>query len=112
MENSIEGLWIVSYEGVPGDGRGVVVLTASKFLGGESAWYYAGTYHTEENEFSAQVTLTHFGKPTSKSVGGHLPGQSPVRLDISGRRTGVDTIDATAVPQDGGQPASFRLLMV
>lgn len=46
-EISIEGLWIVSYEGVPGDCRGVVVLTSSKFLGGESAWYYEGTYHTD-----------------------------------------------------------------
>ena len=112
MENSIEGLWIVWYEDVSGDGRGVAVLTSGRLLGGESAWYYDGSYSTEGSEFSAQVTLTHFGKPTSKSVVGHLPGQSPVRLDVSGRRTSADTIEAKAVPDGGGEPTQFQFRRV
>ena len=109
MDSSIEGLWIIKYEGVPGDGRGIVVLTSGRFVGGESAWYYDGAYETRRGEFSAKITLTHYGKPTSKSTAGHLPEQSPVRLDIVGQRVDADTIDAEATPHGGGEPAPFRL---
>ena len=109
METSIEGMWIIKYEGVLGDGRGVVVLTSGRFVGGESAWYYHGTYETKGDEFHAKITLTHYGKASSRSTAGHLPEQSPAPLDIVGQRIDADTIDATATPDGGGEPASFRL---
>ncbi len=109
MANSIDGLWIVWYEHVQGDGRGVVVFNSGRLLGGESAWFYEGTYRAEGGDFSADATLTHFGKSTSKSVLGTVPDQSPVRLEISGRRTGVDTIEARAEPNGGGKATSFEL---
>ena len=109
MNDEMEGLWIVWYEEVPGDGRGVVVMHSGRLLGGESAWYYEGSYSTEGSEFSAQATLSHFGKSTSRSVAGHLPDQSPVHVRITGRRTASDTIEAKAVSDDGGGQTEFQL---
>lgn len=109
MESSFEGLWMIKYEGVLGDGRGVVVLTSGRYVGGESAWYYDGTYDIKSSEFSADITLTHYGKPTSKSTAGHLPEQSPVRMNIVGQCIDADIIDAKATPHGGGETLSYQL---
>ncbi len=109
MENRIEGLWLISYDGAPGDGRGVIVLQGGTVLGGESAWYYSGTYTTGSSGIVGSMTLTHYGKPTSKSVGAHQADQSPVELRIVGRWVDDDTIAARAEPVDGSPHMEFRM---
>lgn len=109
MERQVEGLWIIWYEGAPGEGRGVIVLQSGNILGGESAWYYSGTYRTDESGIDGSMTLTHYGKPTSKSVGAHVPGQSPVDLKIAGRWIDDNTIVAHAEPVDGGRLMNFQM---
>ncbi len=109
MEKRTEGLWLIWYDGAPGDGRGVIVLHDGKILGGESAWYYSGTYNTDESGIDGSMTLIHYGKPSSKSAGGHSPAQSPVDLTIAGRWIDDDTIRVHAEPAGGGSRMEFEM---
>lgn len=46
---------------------------------------YTGHYKRRGARISGPLTLTHSGRETSKSTGGHLPQESPVHLEIAGR---------------------------
>ena len=109
MEKRIEGLWLIWYDGAPGGGRGVIVLHGGNILGGESAWYYSGTYNRDESGFEGSMTLTHYGKPTSKSVGAHRPDQSPVDLRLVGQWIDEDTLAVRAEPADGSPHMEFQM---
>lgn len=56
----VEGLWIVQYEGIQGNGGGVVVLLRGHVLGGDSGFVYIGTYRTDEKRLSARVLVRNF----------------------------------------------------
>ena len=109
MERRIEGLWLIWYDGALGDGRGVIVLHGGNILGGESAWYYSGRYTNDQSGFEGSMILTHYGKPTSKSVGAHMPDQSPVDLRIVGQWIDDNTIAARAEPIDGSPHMEFQM---
>lgn len=109
MEKRTEGLWLIWYDGAPGDGRGIIVLHEGKILGGESAWYYGGAYNTDESGIDGSMTLTHYGKPTLRSSGGHTADQSPVEVRIRGQWIDGATIGAHAEPVDGGSRMDFQM---
>src|ERR1700683_941537 len=44
----VEGFWIVQYEGVQGNGGGVVVFMKGRVLGGDTGFVYTGTYQSTE----------------------------------------------------------------
>lgn len=56
----IEGLWIVQYEGVQGNGGGVVVLLKGHVLGGDNGFVYTGAYRIDGKSVSARVLVRNF----------------------------------------------------
>jgi hypothetical protein len=56
----IDGFWIVQFEGIQGNGGGVVVLTKGQVFGGDSAYVYMGSYQTQEASMRARVTVRAF----------------------------------------------------
>jgi len=80
----IEGLWIVQYEGVQGNGGGVAVFVNGKILGGDTGYTYVGSYTEKASQVNARV-----------HVGNFLPGvpnvlglQGDFDLEISAPLTG------------------------
>lgn len=69
----IEALWSVSFVSGGGQvqnnmGAGVVVFETQRIFGGDSGYYYIGSYslNTATMEINAEVTVTHyFGAPSS-----------------------------------------------
>lgn len=56
----VEGFWIVQYEGIQGNGGGVVLFLKGRVLGGDSGYIYTGTYTTAGNTLSARVVVRNF----------------------------------------------------
>ena len=95
----VEGFWIVQYEGVAGNGGGVVIFMRGRALGGDTGYIYTGSYQQQGDDISAQVAVRNF-LPEVVSVLGIV---GDFQLTISGKITG-DVIKGTAalVGQQGG----------
>jgi hypothetical protein len=68
----IEGLWIVQFHGPHGVGGGVVVLTANRLLGGDSAYVYSGSYELNGNAFKGNALIKNFDPAIGNVLG--IPG--------------------------------------
>jgi hypothetical protein len=64
-----EGLWIVQFEGLQGEGAGVVVLVNGRALGGDEAFTYDGHYKIDKGQLNAKVVVSNF-RPGFGSVMG------------------------------------------
>jgi hypothetical protein len=51
------GLYKVEFHTPRGNGAGVVVLDGGKFRGGDSAFYYSGTFSEDGDKFTATVHI-------------------------------------------------------
>jgi len=58
------GLYKIDFETQRGGGQGVVYLRNGKIWGGDSGWYYIGTYEQDGDDFTASVTLKDHTKHT------------------------------------------------
>ena len=56
----VEGLWVVQYEGLQGNGGGVAVFVNGKILGGDTGYTYEGTYTLQGNTLTALVHVSNF----------------------------------------------------
>jgi len=65
----VEGFWIVQFEGVQGNGGGVVFLKKGRIYGGDSGFVYTGTYQTDEKTITGHVKVRNF-LPEIQSVFG------------------------------------------
>ncbi len=94
----VEGFWIVQFEGVQGNGGGVVFFIKGRVFGGDSGFVYTGTYQTNGNTVAAQVEVRNF-LPEVASVFG-VPGD--YELNVKGKVVGK-TIEGNAslVNQEG-----------
>lgn len=59
---SVEALWTVEYELAPHGwtNGGIVVLESERVFGGDSQYYYVGTYVLKDRHFSADIHATHY----------------------------------------------------
>jgi hypothetical protein len=57
---TMEGLWIVQYMGLHGDGGGVAVFMNGKVLGGDSGYTYIGTYTVQDDVLESQIRVKNF----------------------------------------------------
>lgn len=76
----VQGFWIVQFEGVAGNGGGVVMFLNGQVYGGDSGFVYTGKYHTDETQITARVLVRNF-LPEIPSVFG-IPGD--YELDVKG----------------------------
>ena len=56
----VEGFWIVQYEGMQGNGGGVALFIKGKVFGGDTGYYYLGTYQSIGSTLKAQITVHNF----------------------------------------------------
>lgn len=57
----IEGLWSVDFFSNTGDfGAGIVVFETDRVFGGDSQYYYLGTYTVQNHIIKGAVKVTHF----------------------------------------------------
>lgn len=82
----IEGLWIVQYEGLQGNGAGVAVFVNGRVLGGDAGYTYEGTYSVQDKFVTARVRVSNF-LPNVPSVLGFvgdfdLEIQAPLNGDV------------------------------
>jgi hypothetical protein len=70
----VEGFWIVQFEGVQGNGGGVVIFLKGHVLGGDSGFIYTGTYETDEKTLSGRVLVHNFlpGVPSVLGIQGDV----------------------------------------
>lgn len=64
----IEGMWAVYFQSNMEDyGGGVVIFETNRLFGGDSSYYYTGSYNAEAaKKFRIAVTVKHFhGEPRS-----------------------------------------------
>lgn len=58
---SIEALWTAQFQTAKGwDNGGVVVLETGRVYGGDSQYYYLGTYKMAGEEIEATLSVTHY----------------------------------------------------
>ncbi len=85
------GLWIVQFQGPQGSGGGVAVLMDGHVYGGDSGFFYAGSYEFKDDSFKGRVSVKNFD-PAVPSVLGIV---GDFELLIEGRVQG-STMSGTA----------------
>jgi hypothetical protein len=81
-----QGLYKVEYHTVHGAGCGVIYATSGKLRGGNSAFFYSGTYSGEGDAIQIRVTTARYNPdPSFKS----LFGVDMVTLALRGKNNGA-----------------------
>lgn len=88
----IEGFWVIKFTAAQIYGSGVALFSDGKVYGGETGFYYLGTYEADGNVVKARVLIRNFD-PTIPSGFG-IP--SDYEMDVSAMLDG-DTMSGTAV---------------
>ena len=57
---ALDGLWIVQFTGKEILGSGVAVFINGKVVGGETGFYYIGTYEADGKAVKARVVIRNF----------------------------------------------------
>ncbi len=100
----IEALWSVQFGSNLNDfGAGCVVLETGRVLGGDSGYYYVGSYKVENDVIAARIKVTHYsgelnsifgnvrefelqvtGKPERNIfvLNGHVEGHPELKISI------------------------------
>lgn len=65
----MEGFWLVQYEGMQGNGGGVVVLIKGKVFGGDSETTYIGDYRAKGDKLYAKAQIHNFVPGSLNVVG-------------------------------------------
>lgn len=94
----VEGFWVFQYEGMQGNGSGVVVFMRGQILGGDSAFIYTGAYKTDERTISARILIRSFLPEVPNFLGGHDDLELSLNGTVEGR---VVKASASWVRQEG-----------
>jgi hypothetical protein len=87
----LEALWSLLFAAgnTPSVSAGVVVLETGRIFGGDSWYYYTGSYEGRSGKLAARVTITHYAGPIgSPLLGNRLQGS--VELTETERGTDGD----------------------
>ncbi len=87
----IDGFWLVQFEGMQGNGGGVVVFIKGQVFGGDSGYYYTGSYEISAALVKAHVQVRNF-LPAVPNV---LGVKGDFELSVTGTLEG-DVIRGTA----------------
>jgi len=93
----IEGFWIVQYEGMQGNGGGVVVFIKGQVFGGDSGSTYIGTYESEDKTIKAHVRVHNYMPGVVSAIG--IEGDYD--LEVTG------TVDGDVI-KASGSPAGYH----
>jgi hypothetical protein len=91
----VDGFWVAQVQALQGVGGGVVVLTKGRIFGGDTSFYYIGSYTLEGAVLRARVTVRKFLAEAVSIFG--IEGD--YELDLTGTVQG-DVIEGKAVLAD------------
>lgn len=87
----VDGFWTVEFQGIPGYvGGGVVVLLKGRIIGGDSQYYYTGTYTVVNDAIEGKIDVIAFVSQPASVFG---TSEQRFGLTLSGQVRGV-LIDA------------------
>src|SRR4051812_25549137 len=66
---AVDGLWIVQFTAKEIYGSGVVVLSSGKLFGGETGFYYIGSYEADGKVLQARVMVRNFDASVPSGFG-------------------------------------------
>ena len=100
-----DGLWTVEFISMSNrSGKGVIVISDGRLLGGDSAYYYSGNYKIENNNISGDIFIIRY-EPIGISVFGDI---NSFKLTFSGK---IDNLHFTASAMIPDMP-QFELRIV
>ena len=102
----MNGFFTVVFEGPVGAGGGVVLLQDGHVLGGDSAYYYEGTFTERENQLNARIDVRVFLQGV-QSVFGIAP---PFALNITGTFANGEVTGAASLVGNDGARMRFRMV--
>ena len=89
---TIDGFWVVEFKSQQVSGSGVAIFSDGKMYGGETGFYYLGSYVVDEGILKARVSIRNFDP--SLPIGFGIAGDFD--MDVSAMWRG-DEIKGTAV---------------
>jgi hypothetical protein len=66
---AVDGFWTVQFTGAEVYGSGVAVLANGKLFGGESGFYYIGSYEADGKVLKARVMIRNFDPAVQSGFG-------------------------------------------
>lgn len=105
---SLQGLWTIDFE-IAGRGRfsGVVVLQGNKVLGGDSQYFYDGTYKETGDDVEAEALCTHYAGAVSTAFG---TSEQTYSLKLEGKHSGNAITGKIWRPESPNLKLDVRLL--
>ena len=105
---SVQGLWTVDFQIARG-GRfsGVIVLQGNKVFGGDSQYYYVGTYKESGGEVEAEAQCTHYAGAVSTAFG---TNENTYSLKMQGKHSGDLVTGEIWRPDRPNQKLPLRLV--
>lgn len=76
----IEGFWIVQYEGLQGNGGGVVMFIKGRVLGGDNGSTYIGHYNVDGTAIKAEIQIHNY----LPGVGSIIGVEGDYNLSVTG----------------------------
>jgi hypothetical protein len=103
----LEALWTVEFEVAGGwENGGVLVFETGRIFGGDSQYYYLGTFFASEGSVTAELRVTHYHGPPQTAWG---DAARDFQVTAQGRWQGDDTIVGTMTRAGHPRPLNFRL---
>jgi hypothetical protein len=70
LEVDVEGIWSAEFfSSLGGSGTGVVVIDCGQLRGGDSNYFYRGTYNLVGSQLQAQLAVMHYAGPLNNIFG-------------------------------------------
>ena len=105
---SVQGLWTVDFQIARGlRFSGVIVLQGNKVLGGDSQYYYTGTYREKGDNVEAEVQCTHYAGDVSTAFGTREKSYS---LKLEGKHSANAVTGKIWRPENPNQKLDVRLV--
>jgi hypothetical protein len=101
----LEGFWLVHAEGPGGTSGGVVVFANGKIFGGDSGFYYVGTYQHQDGTVKARVAVHNFD-PAIVNI---LSVAKDYELDVSATVKDNSMSGTAVVPGVANQSIALKL---
>ncbi len=95
---SIDGFWTAKFTSEQISGSGVVVFVNGKVFGGETGFYYLGTYDADDRVLKARIVVRNFDPNMPSGFG--IPGD--YKIEVSAMLQGevmAGTAVVTGFPQ-------------
>ena len=89
----VEGFWLVQFTGVQGWGGGAVTLIGGQLFGGDSGFFYTGSYKTQNDTLNARIHVRRYIDSVATVM-----GRDEFDLELTGIKQGNTITITGAIP--------------